>query len=103
MSGQDPGANSKKLLARAFSVLRNEEEYCQFLGDLYCRELEILAQRLIVANMLDGCDTYTRIAESTGASTATISRVKWFLTGGFGGYRLVLERLEKVTCYETGR
>ena len=96
MSGQDPGANSKKLLARAFSVLRNEEQYCQFLGDLFTAgELEILAQRLIVANMLDGCDTYARIAESTGASTATISRVKRFLTGGFGGYRLVLERLRE--------
>ena len=96
MSGQDPGANSTKLLAKACSVLRNEEENCQSLGDLFTTgEREILAQRLIVANMLDECDTYTRIAESTGASTATISRVKRFLTGGYGGYRLVLDRLRE--------
>lgn len=96
MSDQDLGVNSTKLLARAFSVLQNEEEYCQFLGDLFTQgELDILAQRLIVANMLDESDTYTRIAESTGASTATISRVKRFLTGGYGGYRLVLDRLRE--------
>ncbi|MGE5544847.1 MAG: YerC/YecD family TrpR-related protein [Bacillota bacterium] len=96
MFEQNPGVNSTELLARAFSVLQSEEEYCQFLKDLFTTgELENLAQRLIVANMLDGSDTYTRIAENTGASTATISRVKRFLTGGFGGYQLVLERLRE--------
>ena len=96
MSDQNPGINNTELLARAFSVLQSEEEYCQFLKDLFTTgELEILAQRLIVANMLDGSDTYTRIAESTGASTATISRVKRFLNSGSGGYKLVLERLKE--------
>ena len=39
-------------------------------------ELKSLAQRLAVAKMLDSDQTYTAIAEETGASTATISRVK---------------------------
>jgi len=93
---QNPGYDNTEFLAKAFSVLRSEEEYGKFLKDL-CTigELEIMAQRLTVAVMLEGSDTYTRIAESTGASTATISRVKRFLTGGFGGYQLVLERLRE--------
>lgn len=96
MSDQKPGNENTEFLARALSVLQTEEEYCNFLLDL-CTigELEILCQRLKVAYMLAENDTYTQIAESTGASTATISRVKRFLAGGYGGYRLVLERLRE--------
>jgi TrpR-related protein YerC/YecD len=97
VSDQNPGNENMEVLARAFSVLRNEEEYGKFLQDLCTTgELEILCQRLKVAHMLDENDTYTRIAESTGASTATISRVKRFLAGGYGGYRLVLDRLREM-------
>lgn len=96
MSDQNSGHENTELLARAFAVLQSEEEYCQFLKDLCTTgELEILCQRLKVAYMLAESDTYTRIAESTGASTATISRVKRFLAGGYGGYRLVLKRLRE--------
>ena len=42
--------------------------------------------------MLDQDFTYTEIAEATGASTATISRVKKCLFFGADGYRLVLQR-----------
>ena len=36
--------------------------------------------------------TYPQIAQQTGASTATISRVKKFLDYGAGGYKIVLDR-----------
>ena len=59
------------------------------------REVQAMAQRLHVAKLLnDGCK-YSDVAEATGASTATISRVSRCLTYGADGYKLVLGRLEK--------
>ena len=57
-------------------------------------EIKALAQRMEVAKMLDQERTYTEIANKTGASTATISRVKRCLHYGADGYRLVIERLK---------
>jgi len=54
-----------------------------------------LAQRLEVARLLDAGYTYPQIAQQTGASTATISRVKKFLEYGADGYRTVLDRIRK--------
>jgi TrpR-related protein YerC/YecD len=45
--------------------------------------------------MLERNCTYTEIAETTGASTATISRVKRCLNYGADGYKLILERLKE--------
>ncbi|MGA7271934.1 MAG: Trp family transcriptional regulator [Acidimicrobiia bacterium] len=39
---------------------------------------------------------YREIAELTGASTATITRINQWLRHGAGGYRMVLERMEGV-------
>ncbi len=41
------------------------------------------------------CKTYLEIAEKTGASTATISRVNRSLNYGNDGYELVFGRMEK--------
>ncbi|MBX6351995.1 MAG: hypothetical protein IRZ10_01570 [Thermoflavifilum sp.] len=78
----------------AILSLRTTEECYRFFDDLCTvAELRSLAQRLQVARMLrDGC-TYHQIEQETGASTATISRVKRCLLYGSDGYRLVLERL----------
>ena len=56
-------------------------------------ELKALAQRLQVAEMLMDNETYSNIATVTGASTATISRVKRCLNYGSDGYQLILKRL----------
>ena len=48
-----------------------------------------------MAKLLSEGFTYPQIAQQTGASTATISRVKKFLEYGADGYKLVLERLKK--------
>ena len=45
--------------------------------------------------MLREKNTYSEIAEKTGASTATISRVNRSLMYGDDGYELVLKRLEE--------
>lgn len=80
----------------ALSLVDTREEYYRFFEDI-CTvgEVNAIAQRLEVAKMLADEQTYTRIAEVTGASTATISRVKKCLNYGSDGYKLVLERLKE--------
>ena len=83
-------------LAQAFLALENEEECYRLFEDLFTiREVQDLAQRLEVAQLLSGKATYTEIVEKTGVSTATIGRVNRALNYGAGGYELVLERLNK--------
>ena len=84
-------------LFKAILTLKNEEECYRFFEDVSTiNELKALAQRLQVAKMLDEKKTYIEIAEVTGASTATISRVNRALTYGSDGYNIVLDRLSKV-------
>ena len=76
--------------------LKSVEECKLFFEDLCTmNELISLAQRFEVARMLRDNHTYQEIAEVTGASTATISRVNRSLTYGNDGYDLVLDRLEQ--------
>ena len=76
--------------------LENREECYDFFEDLCTvNELLSLSQRFEVAAMLKDHKTYLEIAERTGASTATISRVNRSLNYGNDGYELVFERIEK--------
>ncbi len=81
-------------LFQAILSLRTIEECYQFFDDA-CTvgEIKSLAQRLEVARMLQEGQTYHKIEGDTGASTATISRVKRCLHYGSDGYALVLNRL----------
>ena len=78
----------------AIMSLRNKEEYYEFFEDI-CTTNEVLAiaQRLEEADMLYAEKTYNEIAEETGASTATISRVNRSINSGNGSYDFVFERL----------
>jgi len=77
-------------------TLKNLDECYIFFDDLCTvNELRSLAQRLEVARMLRQGHTYHQIEQETGASTATISRVKRCLNYGNDGYKLVLERIGK--------
>ena len=81
-------------LARAMVVLSGMDEAYSFFEDIFTiHELQAVAQRLAVARLLRRKVTYQEIAEKTGASTATISRVNRSLTYGAGGYQLVLGRM----------
>lgn len=84
-----------QLLIKAILSLKTEEECKNFLDDLLTRK-EILdaAQRLIVARLLSEQVVYSKIAEETGASTATISRVNRAYLYGSGGYREMLKRIK---------
>jgi len=80
----------------AILSLKNREECYLFFDDLCTiNELKSLAQRLEVARMLREGKTYNQIEESTGASTATISRVKRCLHFGNDGYQMVLDRIKE--------
>jgi len=80
-------------LCRAILSLDTMEECYQFFEHV-CTigELRAMAQRLDVARMLYAGSTYDDIVAHTGASTATISRVKRCLNYGADGYTLVLEK-----------
>ena len=83
-------------LCDAFMELKTREEVYSFLEDVATiGEIKALSQRLEVARLLSETKTYPQIAQQTGASTATISRVKKFLDYGAGGYKIVMERTKK--------
>ena len=81
-------------LCEALLSLETKEECYAFFEDLCTvNELLSLTQRFEVASMLRDQKTYLEIAEKTGASTATISRVNRSLNYGSDGYELVFNRL----------
>ncbi len=81
-------------LFEAVLCLKNKEDCYSFFEDLCTvNELLSLSQRYEVASMLKEKRTYLEIAEKTGASTATISRVNRSLNYGNDGYELVFSRL----------
>ena len=77
-----------------------EECYAFFEDVCTVNELLSLSQRYEVAKMLRQGNTYLEIAEKTGASTATISRVNRSLNYGNDGYDLVFSRLEDLNKTE---
>ena len=81
-------------LFEAIMTLQNMDEYYAFFEDVCTvNELLSLSQRYEVARMLRQRKTYLDIAEKTGASTATISRVNRSLNYGNDAYDMVSERL----------
>ena len=81
-------------LFEAVLTLKSPEECYAFFEDVCTvNELLSLSQRYEVAKMLREKKTYLDIAERTGASTATISRVNRSLNYGNDGYDMVLKRL----------
>ncbi len=82
-------------LFEAILTLEDIKECYSFFEDICTiNELHALAQRLHVAKMLREQNTYLEIAEKTGASTATISRVNRSLNYGNDGYDMVFSRIE---------
>lgn len=81
-------------LFRSILSLRDLDECYQYFEDL-CTVKEVLtfAQRLEVAGMLAQGQSYQQTIAHTGASSATISRVKRCLDYGDGGYTMVLDRI----------
>ena len=92
--GKDLRTEAADRLFDAVLTLKSREECYRFFEDICTvNELQALSQRFEVAHMLRNHQTYMDITETTGASTATISRVNRSLNYGHDGYDLVLRRL----------
>ncbi len=82
-------------LFNAILLLETTDETERFFRDLCTlNELRDLAQRWAVVRMLDGGMHYAEISRTTGASTATITRIASWLNHGEGGYRAMLGKLD---------
>lgn len=80
----------------AILSLEDRDECYTFFEDVCTiNEILSLSQRFEVAAMLRSGKTYLEIAEKTGASTATISRVNRSLNYGNDGYDMVFKRLNE--------
>ena len=83
-------------LFEAILNLKDKEECYLFFEDVCTvNELLSLSQRFEVAKMLREHKTYLEIAEKTGESTATISRVNRSLNYGNDGYEMVFDRMQE--------
>jgi TrpR-related protein YerC/YecD len=80
-------------LFKTIVALETPSEAERFFRDLCTlSELEAMAHRWQVARLLEQGLSYLEIAERTGASTTTVTRVAHWLRHGEGGYRLALDR-----------
>ena len=80
-------------LVDAIRTLQNPVEVEDFLRDLCTlAELEAMTHRWAVARLVDQGLPYAQIAERTGASTTTVTRVAHWLRHGEDGYQIVLDR-----------
>ena len=91
-----PSSQSIERLISVILSLKDRDECAALFEDL-CTipEIRSISQRLEVADLLRKKETYQRIAEETGASSATISRVNRALNYGADGYNRVLDEMEK--------
>ena len=91
----DARDNRLEFLFKGILTLDSVEDCYQFFSDLCTPfELQEMAQRMQAAKMLKDGLIYNEIAERTGLSTATISRVNRSLRYSTGGYALVLDALD---------
>ena len=83
------------MLIDAIISIKDAKTCRMFLEDICTiKELQEMSQRLQVAKELNNGKNYNDISKSTGASTATISRVNKCLVYGSGGYSAVHKTLE---------
>lgn len=80
----------------AILQLKDKEECYRFFEDLCtATEIKSMSQRIVVAKMLSDGRVYSDIVKSTGASTATISRVNRSLEYGCDAYPMVFGRMKE--------
>ena len=83
-------------LFKVISEIGTVKECSAFFEDLCTiKEIQDMAQRLETAILLKKGENYQNISLKVGVSSATISRVNRCLNYGSGGYKSVLEKLEK--------
>lgn len=83
-------------LWKAVTLLEDKSQVKEFLRDILTRtEITMLSKRLQAVRMIDEGYTYRQISKGLNMSESTIGKLhNWFGTFG-GGYRNVIERLQK--------
>jgi TrpR-related protein YerC/YecD len=80
-----------KLLATALLSLKTEKDMLNFLRDVHTlEELEEIANRWAIVQLLEKGIPYREIAKKTGVSTTTVTRIAHWLHHGEGGYEKAL-------------
>ena len=86
-------AQAQDALFEAVVSLQSVAECRNFFKDLCTpAELQALVDRWQVVELLQQDLPYRKINELTGVSVTTIGRVARFLSDGFGGYQIAIER-----------
>jgi TrpR-related protein YerC/YecD len=81
-------------LYAAILQLENVDECRKFFRDLMTEtEIQEMAERWKVAQLLSNGVSYIEIGKETGLSSRTIARVAQWLKQGRGGYSMMLQRL----------
>lgn len=92
----DMHGSEMNTLFEAILSLQSAEECAMFFEDICTiKELQAMAQRLQVAELLESGRNYVEIYQNTGVSSATICRVNKCLMYGRGGYRIALDRMKE--------
>ncbi len=85
-----------ELFYNAILNIENQQECADFFEDVCTsKELLSIAQRLMVAKMLKERRVYSEIVKVTGASTATVSRVKRMMSDGTGAVNNLLNKIRE--------
>ncbi len=98
MTTDDWRTESVLALSEAIASLDDAEEVAGLLRDLCTRrEITEMASRWQIVRLLDSGLSYRDIAQQTGASTATVTRVSQWLNHGTGGYQMALARFKETS------
>jgi TrpR-related protein YerC/YecD len=93
----------ERALCAAVMALASVEECRSFFRDLCTpAELQAMADRWAVVELLERGLPYREIHRQTGVSVTTIGRVARYLTSGNGGYRAVTTRLQAAESAAAG-
>ena len=84
------------VLFKAILKLDNLDEAGRFFRDLLTeKEIIEFAQRWKVARLLFQKVKYSDIEKKTNMSSKTIARIQRWLTKGMGGYKLMLNKIQR--------
>ena len=95
MTTADDWRNDRtRAMFEAVLSLETIDEAADFFRDLCTlAELDAMSQRWQIVLLLQQGLPYREIAEQTGSSTATVTRINQWLHHGAGGYQRAIERL----------
>lgn len=88
--------DSEQQLYEAIAAIRTTEEARKFFQDLCTpTEIQAMADRWLVVDLIKAGKPYRQIYAETNVSVTTVGRVARCILLGTGGYNVIYDRLEK--------